>query len=60
MITVICYPTRDRAEAETPEGAILAARTLLADAMETQARGKDCLIRFFNEDDELIAERRHV
>lgn len=32
MIEVICLPSGDRAEAETPAGALLAAQTLASDA----------------------------
>jgi hypothetical protein len=60
MITVVCFPSRDRAEADTPENAVCCARQLLKDALERQARGKDCKVMFFNEDGEMIAERIHV
>lgn len=33
MIEVLILPTRDRAEADSPEGAVCAARTMIADAI---------------------------
>lgn len=39
MIEVVIFPTNDRAEAESPEGALLAARTMIRDAL---GRGCNC------------------
>jgi hypothetical protein len=59
-IEIVAFPTSDRAYADSPEGAIAAARALLKDATETVPRGKDSYVQFFNQDGKLIAKRSHV
>lgn len=51
MIEITCYPCGSTAEADTPEAALLAARTLCADDAEhMNIRGRDRHVVFTFED----------
>jgi hypothetical protein len=51
MIDITCYPSGDRAEADSPEAAVVAARTLCQDDLDANPyRGRDRSVVFHFED----------
>lgn len=61
MIEVVSYVngrSYDRAEADSPESALIAARTLWDEMPRLQGIHKDAVVRFFV-DGEMVREARH-